>query len=327
MSTVDISILVNTYNQERFIEECLASALAQDFDGNYEVVVVDDGTTDTAPTLIQQLAAQDEHIRYVRKENGGQASAINRGIEEAKGEVLCFLDGDDRYRPEKLRTIWQYFRARPKVEVIGNGIHQFSTKEATDICVSEPTYVHTIDASSAKAFTRIRPLFGTSRISMRAETARRLFPIPEELRFEADEFLFTQAALRTGVLAIPEILTDYRLHDNNLYMLSGFKEEKIRFKYDILGKVAQINTRLIEEFQSTEAAEIEPIINEMNYKGLANLGILLGVTDQVEAQRFLFGKRYWLRKLLGPSLMLSLQNWYASIRRMISPPAKTIWLK
>ena len=89
------------FNAERHLAESVGSATAQTF-SDWELIVVDDGSTDQTKEIALALAAADERIRYVRRENGGQAAARNTGIRHARGPLLAFLDADDLWLPEKL---------------------------------------------------------------------------------------------------------------------------------------------------------------------------------------------------------------------------------
>lgn len=89
-----LSIIIPIYNSEKYIEACLKSCLAQDFD-DYEIICVDDGSTDLSYHICQQYVQNNLRIRVIKKENGGVSSARNKGIEEAKGEWIWFVDSDD----------------------------------------------------------------------------------------------------------------------------------------------------------------------------------------------------------------------------------------
>jgi len=85
-----VSVLIDTYNHERFIEEAVNSVLAQDFPASErEIVVVDDGSTDRTPDILRTFVSE---IRVLTKANGGQASAFNCGIPECRGELIAFLE-------------------------------------------------------------------------------------------------------------------------------------------------------------------------------------------------------------------------------------------
>src|SRR6266478_140362 len=99
--------LIDTYNHERFIEQAIVSVLEQDFPASEtEILVVDDGSTDKTPELVRKFAPR---VRLLRKINGGQASAFNAGISEARGEIVAFLDGDDWWAPGKLTAVTKAF--------------------------------------------------------------------------------------------------------------------------------------------------------------------------------------------------------------------------
>ena len=93
-----VSVVITTYNQERYISATLDSALAQDFEDR-EIIVVDDGSTDDTPA---RVGAFGERVVYLRQRNQGVAGSRNAGIRQARGEFLAFLDGDDLWEPRKL---------------------------------------------------------------------------------------------------------------------------------------------------------------------------------------------------------------------------------
>ncbi len=89
-----ISVIIPVYNAEKWIENCIDSLLAQSYD-NFEILLVNDGSTDGSGELCARLADTNEKISFFNKENGGAASARNLGIDNAKGEYIAFIDADD----------------------------------------------------------------------------------------------------------------------------------------------------------------------------------------------------------------------------------------
>lgn len=90
---MNISVIIPLYNKGALVRRAIDSVLKQDFGGVLEVVVVDDGSTDNGTSFVR--ACQDARVRLVSKPNGGVSSARNRGIREARGEWIVFLDADD----------------------------------------------------------------------------------------------------------------------------------------------------------------------------------------------------------------------------------------
>lgn len=101
-----ISVVIPLYNKEKSVRSTLESVLAQSYT-DYEIIVVDDGSTDNSANIVRELVngkwkLVNDKIRLICKENGGVCSARNRGIEEAKGEYIALLDGDDQWEKEYL---------------------------------------------------------------------------------------------------------------------------------------------------------------------------------------------------------------------------------
>lgn len=94
MKEILISIIIPIYNIENYISECVNSILEQTFK-EYEIILVDDGSTDNSPQICDELAKENESIHVIHKENGGLSDARNAGINSAQGKYLMFVDGDD----------------------------------------------------------------------------------------------------------------------------------------------------------------------------------------------------------------------------------------
>lgn len=103
---VFFSVLIPIYNEETFLGDCVESVLRQDF-LDYEIVLVDDGSSDKSPIICDSYAANNLNIRVVHKKNEGLFLARKTGIENAKGKYLLFLDSDDTFRNDALRLLKQ----------------------------------------------------------------------------------------------------------------------------------------------------------------------------------------------------------------------------
>ncbi len=96
-----VSVIVPVYQVEAYLPRCLDSILAQTFT-DYELILVDDGTKDNCPAIMQAYAQRDSRIRQIHKENGGLSSARNAGLDAARGEYIAFVDSDDYVAPRWL---------------------------------------------------------------------------------------------------------------------------------------------------------------------------------------------------------------------------------
>ncbi|HKM83060.1 MAG TPA: glycosyltransferase [Candidatus Acidoferrum sp.] len=238
-----VSVLIDTYNHERFIEQAVLSVLEQDFPASdREILVVDDGSQDRTPEIAARFAPQ---VRLLRKANGGQASAFNAGIPECQGEIVAFLDGDDWWVPGKLKLVVAAFSENPEVGMVGHGTtHVFTDgSQFTEVIEAAPRF-SLASLDGAKLFLTRRSFLGT-RMCVRTLILRKILPVPEMIRIEADEFVFTMAAALSDVLILPESLFFYRIHTQNHFSLHGFDPASVRRKQQSLDCLAeQLNIRL-----------------------------------------------------------------------------------
>src|SRR5215218_2770225 len=90
-----VSVVIPCYNQAHFLDEAIESVLSQSYT-NFEVIVVDDGSEDETARVASGYALEDPRVCLIRQQNRGLAGARNRGLAEARGEYVVFLDSDDR---------------------------------------------------------------------------------------------------------------------------------------------------------------------------------------------------------------------------------------
>ncbi|MEW6125985.1 MAG: glycosyltransferase [Acidobacteriota bacterium] len=119
-----VSVIIPTYNNARFLSECLDSILHQTY-GNFEILLVDDGSTDDTEAVIQPYL---ESLRYFRKANGGPSSARNLALTQARGEFIAFQDADDIWVKDKLELQVDYLRQNAHVGVVFTDSARFDTE-------------------------------------------------------------------------------------------------------------------------------------------------------------------------------------------------------
>ncbi|MBQ9010705.1 MAG: glycosyltransferase [Clostridia bacterium] len=101
-----VSVIVPVYQVEQWLPGCLDSLLLQSFE-DFELILVDDGTRDGSPAIMERYREKDARIRIIHKENGGLSSARNAGLDVAGGEYVAFLDSDDTARPDWLKDVME----------------------------------------------------------------------------------------------------------------------------------------------------------------------------------------------------------------------------
>src|SRR5690606_29827801 len=111
------------YNGEKYIKEAIRNILCQTF-SNFELVIIDDGSTDSSIEIIQSI--KDRRIRFLKNEkNQGIAYTRNVGLKEAKGEFLAWMDCDDLVEPNRLEIQINYLKNNPEIGICGTALKRF----------------------------------------------------------------------------------------------------------------------------------------------------------------------------------------------------------
>lgn len=118
-----VTVIIPTYNRAHYIGEAIDSILAQDIDDcELEIIVVDDGSKDNTEEVVRNYG---DRVRYIRQKNQGAGVARNRGIDEARGEWIAFLDSDDRWLPYKLSLQFKVLEHFPEINIIHSNFYTF----------------------------------------------------------------------------------------------------------------------------------------------------------------------------------------------------------
>jgi glycosyltransferase involved in cell wall biosynthesis len=139
-----LSIVVPVFNAEKWLAQCLNSIVCQTF-GDFECILVDDGSFDTSPAVCESFARQDRRIRVLRLENSGASSARNAGIDAAKGELIAFADSDDLLVPGAYETMVAHANAAGS-DVVCTGF--YTTKGGVTIPEPLPEGVPLVEAAA-----------------------------------------------------------------------------------------------------------------------------------------------------------------------------------
>jgi glycosyltransferase involved in cell wall biosynthesis len=207
-----VSVIINNYNYGRFIADAIDSALAQTF-RNCEVIVVDDGSQDNSREVISSFG---NRIKAVFKSNGGQASAFNAGFAESSGEVICFLDSDDVFLPNKVEQAVDGLAVCPA----GWCFHHI---QRTDTAL-KPVLTPPIPYSTGRYDFRAALLEGkctfappaTSGLTFARSLLDQVMPVPDGCTSSDNYLKLSSLALEPGYF-IAEQYALQRMHGNNAY--------------------------------------------------------------------------------------------------------------
>lgn len=243
-----ISVIINNYNFSRYITDAVSSVLAQTYD-NFELIIVDDGSTDNSREIISALASGNEKIKTVYKPNEGQASALNAGYKASQGGIICFLDSDDYFSPEKLAEIHKmHANGHPYIYTDHQGVD--SEKKATD----DPLKRYKYDGFNSFLVYYMSKYPGnvTSTLSLTRDLAERIFPIeyPADWVIQADDCIVFQAGMLSKATYLDKKLSCYRMHNSNGYFGRKLGSDYI---YELLIKRNALKKTALEKMHITDA--------------------------------------------------------------------------
>lgn len=163
-----ISVIIPLYNKEKAIENTIKSVQNQIYT-DFELIVIDDGSTDNSATIVRKIAATDERIKYIYKDNGGVSSARNYGLSKSIGEWIVFIDADDEMLPNNLDTL---------IKLVTK--HQVNVG-ACNILISNGTEIHpiklrlnkeTVYKNFIKALLKRQAIFSTGAVILKKSILR-----------------------------------------------------------------------------------------------------------------------------------------------------------
>lgn len=206
------SVIIPAYNKGDLVRKTLASALDQTFK-DYEVIVVDDGSTDNTADIVKEFT--DPRVIYHYQPNSGlPAAARNKGIALSKGRCIAFLDADDIWYPDKLKVCYEAFNQHPDMDLV---CHNELIRDISGKFIRNVSYgPYTSDMFRRLLF--IGNCLSPSAVAVKREALVDGFIFREYANFFAaeDYDLWLRLSRKYKLYFIPEILGEYLLHDKNI---------------------------------------------------------------------------------------------------------------
>ena len=201
-----VSIVIPSYNQERFLARAIESALDQTW-ADCEVVVVDDGCTDGSPAVM----ARYPQIRVVRQLNRGLAAARNAGLAASRGEILIFLDADDQLWPDAASTGVRLLEARPDAMMVFG-----RCRLVNENGLPMPTNLPTIQSDFYHELLLDNFLWTPAMVAFRREVFDLVGGFDERISPAADYDIYLRISRRFPIAAHRAVTVDYRQHADNM---------------------------------------------------------------------------------------------------------------
>lgn len=232
-SSILVSIILAVYNCETYLAEALDSIQAQTWP-DWELIVIDDGSTDRSSATAQDYAARDPRIVYVRQpQNQGLVACLNEGLRRARGQYVARLDADDAMRPDRLEKQVAYLELHPEVGLLGSSIESIDDRGDT-IAI---THVETDPDRLKRLLAKKNPFFHPS-VMMRAATLKAVGDYSSVYPRAEDYEMWIRFAQVSRVANLAEPLTRYRTLSSSVSHATIRKQARDAFRL-MLNAIAQ----------------------------------------------------------------------------------------
>ena len=208
--TPQITVVMPVRNGARWLGEAVESVVAQTF-SDWELIAIDDGSTDETPRTLGDWEARDRRIRTIRQDALGLVAALNRGLAEARAPLLARLDADDRALPQRLDRQLRHLDAHPDIGLLGSWAQKIDERGARRGQLKPATQPDEL----SRALPQGNP-FVHSSVMFRTELVRRLNGFRPAFRAAEDYDLWLRIAETAKLANLPEVLIEYRWHSSNV---------------------------------------------------------------------------------------------------------------
>jgi glycosyltransferase involved in cell wall biosynthesis len=209
-----VSVLMCVHNAQRYLEQAVTSILRQTF-RDFELVVIDDGSTDGTRGILERLASADARMRVISRPNTGLARALNEGLAHCRGEFVARMDGDDVALPERFARQVAFLRGHPDVVVVGTRVlyvNPFDLPVSGDEATSTSDHPLDHDAIDAQLLAGRGGSIVHPAAMFRREAMLGIGGYREHYNNSEDLDLFLRLAETGRVANLPDVLLRYRRH-------------------------------------------------------------------------------------------------------------------
>lgn len=217
-----VSVVMSCYNAAAFVAEAIESILGQTF-ADFELILVDDGSTDQTPAIINQYGRKDSRIVVIHKKNTGPADSRNAGLRAARGEWIAILDSDDIALPTRLADQVAFFEKSPDIVLLGAGAVEFEEQGHAIKTHCYPCQHHLLQSN----LLRLRRFFPHSSAMYRSDAAKRLGGYNIHFYRAQDTDIFLRLAEEGKIACLNKPLVKIRKHNNNISLHDGARTSQL----------------------------------------------------------------------------------------------------
>jgi glycosyltransferase involved in cell wall biosynthesis len=208
-SSPKVSVVIPAYNQAQYLGPAINSVLVQTYH-DYEIIVVDDGSTDDTPIIAQQF---QDAIHYIRQTNQGLSAARNTAIRKAQADIIALLDSDDLWEPQFLEKMVAHLNNHPEAAAVYCG---FQYVDAAGQPVGQPSCKVVLPENFHRTIIFKGNWLVPCAVVFRRRLAEEVGLFEESIGPVADSDLWTKLSARYPLVGLPEVLVKYRRHDSNM---------------------------------------------------------------------------------------------------------------
>ncbi len=211
--SIFVSVIIPVYNGEKYIAECIKSIYEQTYK-KFEIIIIDDGSTDNSIEVIENI--KNEEVRIISQKNGDVSKARNEGIKNASGDLIAFLDQDDKWLPEKLQKCVKIFNELEKVDLVFHDIIKLFSSGKTHRAKDKHNIALSLNNENIFQKLVVKNVLMPSAVMVRKESILKAGLFDTSFKTCGDyEMWLRMALLKMEFKYLPEALTIYRIHPNN----------------------------------------------------------------------------------------------------------------
>lgn len=218
-----ISVVMPVYNCEKYLREAIESILNQTYK-DFEFIIINDGSTDKSPEILQEYAKKDSRIKIINQPNSGIVVALNRGLREAKGEWVFRMDADDIALPDRFECQIDMIKRKPSTVLLGGWCQQIDS-QGIPLKINKYPRAHN---DLVKCLENLKPFFPHPTACFPRKSVIEIGGYRERFRHSEDTDLWLRLSEIGEIACIHKVVLKLRKHPDNISNLVSGKLQQIK---------------------------------------------------------------------------------------------------